>query len=145
MYKLKKIIAGFLFLTLLFVPMHSCTDRSQMLNQVAFSIMINVFEPSFFDLTVPTGWIYFNGNTVDLIIYRNDIDVFSVFDARSTHNPDDPCYVQVNSDNVTVSDTCSGSKWLLSDGSLIAGPAQFNLLQYDADFNSVTGNLHLHN
>ena len=145
MYKLKKLIAGFLFLSLLFVPMHSCTDRNQMLNEVSFSINASIFEPAFFDLTVPTGWVYYNGNTVDLIIYRNDLDVFSVYDARSTHNPDNPCYVKVNSDNVTISDTCSGSKWLLSDGSLINGPANYNLLQYNADYNSVTGYLHLYN
>jgi hypothetical protein len=116
-----------------------------MLNEIAFSINVNIFEPAFFDLTVPTGWVYYDGNTVDLIIYRNDLDVFSVFDARSTHNPDNPCYVQVNSDNVTISDTCSGSKWLLSDGSLINGPANYNLLQYNADYNAVTGYLHLYN
>ena len=73
---------------MLFVPMHSCTDRSQMLTAVSFSINVNIFEPAFFDLTVPTGWVYYDGNTVDLIIYRNDLDVFSVYDARSTYNPD---------------------------------------------------------
>jgi hypothetical protein len=145
MDNLKKIFTGVLLLGLFFIPMPSCSDRSQMLNQISFSINVNVFEPAFFDLTVPTGWVYYNGNTVDLIIYRNDLDVFSAFDARSTHNPSNPCYVKVNADNVTISDTCSGSKWLLSDGSLINGPAQYNLLKYNADYNSVTGYLHLYN
>lgn len=145
MGNMKRFAVGFLFFTILLAPMPSCTDRSQMLNEISFSINVNIFEPAFFDLTVPSGWVYYNGNTVDLVIFRNDMNSFSVYDARSTHNPDSPCNVKVNTDNVTISDTCSGSKWLLSDGSLVNGPAQYNLLKYNADFNSVTGYLRLYN
>jgi hypothetical protein len=121
----------------------SCRDRNEYLQPAYFSFMVNVNEPSFFDLSVPTGWVYYNGNLVDLIIYRNDIETFHVYDARSTYNPTDPCNCEVASDNVTITDPCSGSKWLLSDGFLIEGPAQFNLLEYDYDFDYVTGNLYL--
>ncbi|MFM7721861.1 MAG: hypothetical protein ACKO7C_02540 [Bacteroidota bacterium] len=133
----------FLLLFLATFAAVSCRDRNEYLQPAYFSFMVNINEPSFFDLSVPTGWVYYNGNNVNLIIYRNDLEVFHVYDARSTYNPTDPCNCEVASDNVTIQDPCSGSKWLLSDGFLLEGPATFNLLEYDYDFDLNTGNLYL--
>jgi hypothetical protein len=123
----------------------SCNRNNTMLPTVSFSISVNINEPSFFDATVPMGWVYYNGPNVNLIIYRVDQDHFNIYDARSTYNPTSPCYVRVNSDNVTVSDQCSTSKWLLNDGSLISGPATYALLDYSYSFDPVTGVLLMYN
>jgi len=124
----------------------SCKDRRQnILPEVNFNIYINVNEPQFFDLQVPSGWIYFGGNTVDLIIYRNTTEEFTALDARSTYQIEDDCMVQVMDDNVLIEDPCSGSQWLIMDGSVVTGPAGAPLLNYETSFNSTTGILNVYN
>jgi hypothetical protein len=124
----------------------NCRDRRQsVLPLVSFSIFLNVNEPSLFDLSVPSGWVYYSGNTVDLIIYRNSTDEFTCLDARSTYNVEDDCMVRVMDDNVVIEDPCSGSQWLIMDGSVINGPASAPLVSYDYTFDSATGELHIFN
>jgi Rieske Fe-S protein len=131
-------------LALVAVP--GCRDRREnILPQSSFSIYININEPAFFDLTVPSGWIYYGGNTVDLIIYRNTMEEFTALDARSTHEIEEGCMVQVMEDNVIIEDPCSGSQWLLQDGSVINGPAAAPLIRYENTFNASSGVLHIFN
>ncbi len=120
-------------------------DRNQVLPQENFYISVNINEPSFFDLSVPSGWVYYNGSTVDLIIYRNNLEEFTALDARSTYQPEEGCLVQVTEDNVIIEDPCSGSAWIITDGSVTSGPATLPLLKYATEFNSVTGELRIYN
>lgn len=124
----------------------ACRDRREnILPQTSFSIFINTNEPAFFDITVPTGWMYYSWNTVDLIIYRNSMTEFTALDARSTYNIQDGCMVSVMPDNVLIEDPCSGSRWLLQDGTVVSGPAAAPLLRYENSFDSTTGILHVFN
>ncbi len=133
-------------LLLLLLATGSCRDqRNEILPEVSFNIFLNVNEPSLFDLSVPTGWVYYNGNTVDLIIYRNSAEEFTCLDARSTFNIEDGCLVRVMDDNVVIEDPCSGSQWLIMDGSVLNGPASRPLLSYEYTFNPVTGGLNIFN
>jgi len=119
-----------------------CRDRNQeQLPQQSFDIVININEPAFFDLGVPSGWVYYNGGSVKLIIYRKSTDEFLAYDARSTYNINDGCLVEVASDNIIITDPCSGSQWIITDGSVATGPATYPLLMYDTMFNSTTGQL----
>ncbi len=125
---------------LIFLLVLSCRDRNNVLQEQSFYIQFNINEPAYFDLTVPTGWIYYNGSNVDLIVYRQTPEVIVAYDARSTYNIEDNCYVEVTEDGVFAEDPCSGSKWLLYDGSVSEGPASRALLEYEVEFNSSTGN-----
>lgn len=124
----------------------SCKDKSQQyLPQQSFTVNVNVNEPAFFDLSVPSGWVYYNAGVVKLILYRKTQDEFMAYDARSTYNIDAGCIVQVNADNVIIKDPCSASEWLITDGTVINGPATLSLLDYNTSFNSTTGELQVMN
>jgi len=134
------------FVVLTLCGLTNCRDRRQsVLPLVSFSIFLNVNEPSLFDLSVPSGWVYYNGNTVDLIIHRNSTEEFTCLDARSTYSVEDDCMVRVMDDNVVIEDPCSGSQWLIMDGSVLNGPATAPLVSYDYTFDSDTGELHIFN
>ncbi len=139
----RKLIFG-LLLVLFSMGCDRCKNN-QLTPQVNFGFTININEPSYFDLTTPTGWLYYDGGTVKLIIYRNNQEEFTIYDARSTYNPGDPCICTVTSDNTFVSDPCSESKWLLTDGSVVHGPAGQNLLTYDYTFDANSGVLYFYN
>jgi hypothetical protein len=135
------------FILLLMFTIGGCDrcNRSQLLPEVSFAFTININEPSYFDLSVATGYLYFDGGTVKLIIYRINQEEFNVYDARSTHNPDDPCICIVDDDHVFIKDPCGDSKWLLTDGTIVEGSASQNLLQYNYTFDSSTGVLYFYN
>jgi nitrite reductase/ring-hydroxylating ferredoxin subunit len=122
-----------------------CRDRNTVLPEQSFYIQFNVNEPAFFDLTVPSGWVYYNGSEVDLILYRATLDEVIAYDSRSTHDIDAQCLVAVTDDNVIIEDPCSGSQWIITDGSVITGPASLPLLTYEVSFNGSSGNCVIQN
>jgi len=102
---------------------------------VNVDFVININEPSFFELTNITGWIYVTGGSRGILIYRNALDQFTAFDRHSPFEVDQNCQVSVLEDNFTVADPCSESTWLLLDGSIISGPTTWPLKQYSTQFN----------
>jgi hypothetical protein len=139
---MKKLLTLSLFMAVV-LSCNRCKD-SQLLPIVNFSFTINVNEPAYFDLSVPAGYLYYDGGTVKLIVYRVNTTEFQIYDARSTYNPESPCLCSVE-DNAFIQDKCSTSKWLLTDGSLVTGPATQNLITYDYTFDSNSGQLHFYN
>lgn len=113
----------------------SCRDRNRsFVPDVPVNININVNEPAYFNLTVVTGWVYITGGSRGIIVYRKGTNEFVAFERHSTYEPGDACAVVVKEDNIIVEDPCSGSQWLITDGSLVNGPASFPLVQYDTQF-----------
>src|SRR5687768_11361446 len=113
-----------------------CRDRNNT-NQVPYvpvNITINVNQPDFFDLTVPTGWVYVTGGSRGIIIYRNSMDEFTALERHSTFEPENQCSVAVDEDGVLISDPCSDSQWLIHDGSVVDGSASLPLIQYETSF-----------
>jgi Rieske Fe-S protein len=49
------------------------------------------------------------------------------------------------SDNFTLKDTVSGSKWQLNNGAVISGPASLALKQYNTLYDNGTGVLNIRN
>lgn len=88
------------------------------------------------------GWTYINGGVNGIIIYRkttsNSSNDFIAIERTSTALPDNPmALVKVQSDNFTLKDTISGSKWQIYDGGLVSGPAIQNLRLYNAVFDGI--------
>lgn len=108
---------------------------------VNFTIYPN--DPSYFKLQTAGGWVYYNSGGVNgIIIYRktttNAPTDFVAIERTSTYLPNDPdAKVKVQSDNFTLKDTISGSKWQIFDGGLISGPANQNLRLYNAVFDGI--------
>lgn len=119
----------------LFALFASCRDsREGLIPYVPVNITINVNEPTFFNLTVPTGWVYVTGGSRGIIVYRKSATEFIALDRHSTYEPQNNCAVAVEASNLILKDPCSDSKWLISDGSIVNGPASRPLLQYETVF-----------
>jgi hypothetical protein len=96
-------------------------------------------DPLYFKLQVVGGWVYVNGGVNGIIVYRktstNSPTDFIALERTSTALPNDPnARVIVQSDNFTLKDTISGSKWQIFDGGRISGSAIQNLRLYNAVF-----------
>ena len=101
---------------------------------VYVDVQININEPSSFNLQPIGGWIYYNGGSNGLLIYRANTDEFRCYDRHSTYKVSDWCQVQVNSTGFTLVDSCSGSQFSIFDGSVTKAPASIPLKQYPVVF-----------
>lgn len=128
---MKKILGIFCVLFVL-----SCRDRQANIPYVPVDIILNINEPQFFDLSVPTGYAYVIGGSQGIIVYRVNDNEFVALERHSPYQPEDKCQVVVKEDGVIVEDPCSGSQWLINDGSIVNGPSPFALKQYQTSFNA---------
>jgi hypothetical protein len=113
----------------------SCRDRITQVPDVPVEIVVNVNQPAFFDLTVPTGWVYLTGGSRGIILYRLNPETFVALERHSPYQAENNCAVAVSDDGVIVEDPCSESSWLITDGSVVNGPTTFPLTTYDVTFN----------
>lgn len=130
-----RIFSAFLLLSLLGGA--RCNEQRQIpFVQVNFQIDLNL--PAYQPLTATAGWIYVSGGSRGIIIYRRNQDEFMAYDRHSTYKVDDACRVEVDEDGVLISDPCSESQWVITDGSVVNGPAVQPLQQYNTSWNPPT-------
>ncbi len=122
---MKKIYLFIIFLTL------SCENENYNFPQVEvnLSIYLNNFE--YVSVQSPGGYVYLNGGVGGILLYRKTLEEFIAYDRASTFNPTSKCQVYVNNDFVTIEDPCSESQFVITDGSVIQGPANQALKRYN--------------
>lgn len=110
----------------------SCKEKNYPIPNVPVNLSINLDLPSYNALNSPGGYAYVNGGSRGIVVYRN-FDQFVALDRHSTYNSDKECaIVAVDPDNTfELIDTCSGSRYSIISGVVIAGPAEFGLKQYN--------------
>jgi nitrite reductase/ring-hydroxylating ferredoxin subunit len=123
-----------LLLGFVIITSWGCRDRIAQVPDVPVDIVVNINQPAFFDLTVPTGWVYLTGGSRGIILYRLNTEEFIAFERHSPFEPENNCSVIVENDGVIISDPCSDSSWLITDGSIVTGPTSFPLVTYDVRF-----------
>lgn len=98
---------------------------------VPVNIVLNTSDPLFVKLNAPGGWVYVNGGSRGIIIYRLSLDDFRAYDRHCSFQPEDACgKVSVNSSQIMAVDSCCGSEFVLTDGSVAKSPASRPLTQY---------------
>jgi nitrite reductase/ring-hydroxylating ferredoxin subunit len=127
--------SAFLLLLAFLIPATGCKKDDTGIPLVAVDVQLNVNNPSYFNISVPGGWVYINGGSKGIIVYRKSVDEFMAYDRHSPYQSENGCVVVVDSTtNVTVIDECSDSHFLLTDGSVFNGPAGLPLKQYQTSF-----------
>lgn len=142
---MKKI--NFLFPVLLLLLLSSCNkdgNNNSGIPYVQVAIDIYPANPQYIDLNVIGGWLYITGGSRGIIIYRFSQDEFYAYDRHCTYQPQNSCgKVRMDTDNITLLDTCCGSKFIIVDGSVIQGPAGLPLQRYQTYYDGTT--LHITN
>ena len=114
----------------------ACDNENYDFPQVDVSLFLYMNNPEFFDVGVPTGWMYLNGGVGGILLYRKNLEEFIAYDRASTFNPTSKCQVTVDeNDNTTINDPCSESQFSITDGSVIQGPANQPLKRYNTAYN----------
>jgi hypothetical protein len=102
---------------------------------VPVDITIYPNDPLNFKIQAIGGWIYASGGINGLVIYRKSDQEFVAIERTSSQLPDNPnARVKVLSDNFTLRDSVSDSRWRIFDGAVTQGPAQWGLRLYGTTY-----------
>lgn len=131
---------------LLTVLFYSCNkdNNNSGIPYVAVNIELYPANPQYISLYPIGGWIYLTGGSRGIIVYHFTQDEYFAFDRHCTYQPENSCgRVKMDTDNITALDSCCGSKFIITDGSVIQGPAGLPLKQYQTYYDGTT--LHISN
>ncbi|MFZ5552328.1 MAG: hypothetical protein ACOZCO_04375 [Bacteroidota bacterium] len=144
--KLVKILRHFLVLLAMPVVFFSCkNDNPDQVPNVLVDIQVNINNPGYINLQAPGGWMYFEGGSKGIIVYRRSADEFVAMDRHCTYQTSNGCQVRVDtSSNVIAIDDCCGSRFIITDGSVSQGPAVMNLKLYQTYYDGA-GILRIYN
>ena len=112
-----------------------CRKTDSEIPYTPVDITININQPSYFNLTAVSGHETVVGGSLGIVIYRKSFNEFVALERHVPYQVSSNCRVDVLDDDVTLEEPCSGSQWLIIDGSVIKGPAVQPLLQYSTSFN----------
>lgn len=128
----------FLINLLFIVLSFGCRKNNQNANPIPYvpvNITLYASNPDFQPLNAIGNFIYINGGSRGIIVYRKSLEEFVALDRHSTYESEKACaIVTVEANNVTAIDDCSGSRFLISDGSVVEGPAVYPLVSYPTSF-----------
>ena len=132
-----KAMAWILGLCMIFASCSSCGEPQQHIPYVPVNMDIDLNLPAYNALQHPGSAIALSGGSKGLYVRRNSYDEIVVLDRHSTFDVALGCQVTLDIDNVTLRDdsTCSGSQWLMLDGSVMNGPATLPLHRYRTSLN----------
>ncbi len=126
------------YLLLILVGLVGCgKDDQSYIPSVAVNFQAPLTDPRLTKLNSAGGAVVINGYGVaGLLIYRTPGGSYVAFDRCSSYQPEKKCAVNLDDIGLTVTDPCSGSKFLLSDGSPVKAPATRSLRAYSVSVNN---------
>jgi nitrite reductase/ring-hydroxylating ferredoxin subunit len=109
----------------------SCGKVEGVVPNVPVSFTIAKTDPRIAALNSQGGAVLVTGvGVAGVIIYRRSDGAYVAYDRCSTYQPEKKCAVILDDNPFTVTDPCSGAKFLLSDGSPAKAPATKSLRVY---------------
>ena len=121
---------------LFFLTQSACKkENNRRIPYVPVNAVLYISDPQFNRLNVVGGWVYINGGSRGIIVYRRGQDDFVAYDRHCTFEPDNACgRVSVNNTQIQAVDSCCGSEFILTDGNVTKGPATIPLQDYITSF-----------
>jgi nitrite reductase/ring-hydroxylating ferredoxin subunit len=125
-------------LLLLIVGLAGCAkDDQSYIPTVSVNLQLPLTDPRLAALGSQGGAVTLNGYGVaGIVIYCIAPNNYVAYDRCSSYQPEKKCAVTLDSPALTVTDPCSGSKFLLSDGSPVKAPATRSLKSYNVYVNN---------
>lgn len=117
---------------LLALTLAGCGKENLVIPNVPVNLSIPLGDPRLIRLSSPGGAVALeNYGVAGIVIYRTISGGYVAYDRCSTVNPEKQCAVELDEPSFTVTDKCSGAKYLLEDGSPAKAPAELSLKKYN--------------
>jgi nitrite reductase/ring-hydroxylating ferredoxin subunit len=119
-----------MILALVSMLFFSCGKAGDVVPNVPVNLRITKGDPNFTALNSIGGYKELsNVGVAGIVIYHSNFG-YVAFDRCSTYMPEKQCAIKVDETGLTMTDPCSGSKFSLSDGGSVKGPATRSLKPY---------------
>ncbi|HEK20916.1 hypothetical protein [Mucilaginibacter sp. 44-25] len=116
---------------LLCVLLCACAKTGSVVPSVPVNFRIPKTDPRVQALNAPGGAVTISGvGVAGIIIYRRIDGSYASYDRCSSYQPEKQCAVNIDTNGITVTDPCSGSKFSLEDGGPVKAPATKYLRAY---------------
>lgn len=135
-----------IFLTLFFALFlfTECNDYKDVVPNVYVNFYVTLADPEFAPLHTPGNSVMVTGGVNGIIIYRIDSEEFAAYDRTCTYQVEENCRIVPDETGLFAVDTvCCHSEFLLLDGSVTKGPAEYPLKRYQTSFDGYA--LHVYN
>ncbi len=130
---LKKTLLYFI-LGLVVISFNSC-GKDENETAIPYVYVDFLIYPNTLDYIADGQWAYFSGGYKGIIIYRPMNDQFMAYERACPFDPlVEGARVEVESSGIIAIDSVCGSRFLLTDGTPIAGPAGIPLKQYRTSY-----------
>jgi nitrite reductase/ring-hydroxylating ferredoxin subunit len=124
----------FFLLCLAAITFNSC-GKEETRDVIPYVYVNFAMYPNTIDFIADGQWAYVSGGYKGIIIYRPQNDEFMAYERACPHDPlIDGARVEVESSGIIAIDSVCGSRFLLTDGSPIEGPAGISLKQYRTSY-----------
>ena len=115
--------------------MTTCKKDKDEIPSVSVNILIDPNSTQYLELNAPGGYLYLTGGVRGIIVYRLSQNEFMAYERDCPYQPSNSCAL--------VEVEASGLTFIITDGSVIKGPANRSLKYYN---NTYDGNmLHIYN
>jgi nitrite reductase/ring-hydroxylating ferredoxin subunit len=142
----KSLFIFILALSIVSLGFTDCRRNRNMMPYVPVDIYLNISLPAYSSLNIIGGWVYVTGGNNGILVYRQTYENIVAYERRCTFEVENACgAVTVDSTGLTVVCECDGSKYHIFDGSVLQGPAVWNLYQYRTVFNVNNNQVHIYN
>ena len=122
--------------------MPSCGKQGNVVPNVAVNFQLQLNDPKYSPLRSVGSAVIIDDRGVAGVIVANTVNGYVAYDRCSAYEPEKRCAVTLDDNKLLVTDPCSGSKWLLQDGTPNKAPAIRSLKAYivyiDASRNYLT-------
>lgn len=122
-------------------------DSLEQVPRLPIDVTISLDLPLYQPLQNPGGWVYLQGGSQGLIVYRVGPSEIVAFDRHCTFQVENRCRIVVDEEsNITAVDSdCCNSVFTIIDGVPMSGPARRPLHRYQTAFNVNTNMVRIYN
>ncbi len=134
------------FFSLLISPSCKKEKNNGSIPNVSVNLSLALSLPEFAPLNSVGNSIEITGGYKGILVYHRFQNEFVAFELACPYDPLEPeAIVEKDSSNVIGVDYHCGSKFYLTDGSVLQGPANKPLKQYQTSFDAGTNSLYIYN
>jgi len=131
--------ALFLALLMMSTSLFVACGKDNEATQIPYVYVNFSIYPNTLDFIPDGGWVYLTGGYKGIIIYRPLHEDFMAFERACPYDPlNDSARIEVESSGIIATDSLCGSRFILTDGSPVQGPATTALKQYRTRYDGYT-------
>lgn len=110
-------------------------DEKDYVPNVYVNFQIDPNSTMYLALNQVGGWAYITGGVSGIIIYRESQEVFKAYDRACPYDYDVAgSLVEVEPSGLTMIDSLCGSRYIITDGSVLQGPSTRGLKAYRTSY-----------